>query len=71
MSEKWEIVGKAKKSKTSVATKDSSDNKKGSAGVAKKPTYEEIRKQIHSEKACQRYRLTLSIVMQLQFRSML
>ncbi|KAG4074769.1 hypothetical protein HA402_006408 [Bradysia odoriphaga] len=41
MSEKWEIVGKAKKSKSSLATKDSSD-KKGSSGLAKKPTYEEI-----------------------------
>lgn len=47
MSEKWEIVGKAKKSKSSVTTKDSTD-KKGSP--AKKPTYDEIRKHSQTNK---------------------
>ncbi len=41
--EKWEVVGKAKKTRSPVHSKDSTD-KKGSVGLGKKPTFEEIRK---------------------------
>lgn len=41
MSDKWEIVGKAKKTKSSIPPNDTKLDKKG---VLKKPTYEEIRK---------------------------
>lgn len=41
MSDKWEIVGKAKKTRSPIPPNDGKLDKKS---VGKKPTYEEIRK---------------------------
>lgn len=43
MSEKWELVGKAKKTKLPMPTKDGKLEKKV---LGKKPTLDEIRKQL-------------------------